>query len=367
MPLQSRASKARPATIGPVERLEESGAHRRRAKAAVVHGLCARSSTSPKRAVPSESERRRRRNRDDARLLRDTPLECRERLCPPRLQRRRSLVAGGQVQLDARAQIAPLGNAARIVGFRIASFTVSIASGMPIAVSATWNTIAPVHTRPKRSVAPPARFARCGCTRARVALSAGRNDNIAAQTTARPPAYRTVVSLRPGVIQNGAPPEDRFTASIPHVSARSAAMQADNRCERRQDQGLDEELRDDAGPARAERGPYRNFTFACRRARIDERADARARDEQDQQHRPMPRGKRRQVRRVRRIRQPALTRGRGYRLRGRTRRSRPLAEEADLGAGLLPRDAGRQPADDADRPALERAYEARSDSGIQAS
>ncbi len=47
---------------------------------------------------------------------------------------------------------------------------------------------------------------------------------MAALTTARPPAYRIVVSFRPGVIQNGAPPVGLLTASIPHVNARSAAM-----------------------------------------------------------------------------------------------------------------------------------------------
>ena len=107
---------------------------------------------------------------------------------------------------------------------RIAWLAVSMATGMPMAVSATWTIIAPVQTRPKRSVAPPLpRFARCGCTRARVTFSAGRNDNIAALTTARPPAYRIVESFRPGVIQNGAPPLARLAPSIPHANARSAA------------------------------------------------------------------------------------------------------------------------------------------------
>ena len=74
---------------------------------------------------------------------------------------------------------------------RIAWLAVSMATGMPMAVSATWTIIAPVQTRPKRSVAPPLpRFARCGCTRARVTFSAGRNANIAALTTARPPAIQ---------------------------------------------------------------------------------------------------------------------------------------------------------------------------------
>ena len=94
-----------------------------------------------------------------------------------------------------------------------------------MAVSATWTIIAPVQTRPKRSVAPPVpRFARCGCRRARVTFSAGRSDNIAAPTTARPPAYRIVESFSPGVIQNGAPPLALLTLSIPHANARSAAM-----------------------------------------------------------------------------------------------------------------------------------------------
>ena len=93
-----------------------------------------------------------------------------------------------------------------------------------MAVSATWTIIAPVQTRPKRNVAPPLpRFARCGCTRARVTFSAGRSDNIAALPTARPPAYRIDDSFRPGVIQNGAPPLALLTLSIPQVNVRSAA------------------------------------------------------------------------------------------------------------------------------------------------
>ena len=104
---------------------------------------------------------------------------------------------------------------------RVTWLAVSMATGMPMAVSATCAIIAPVQTRPKRSVAPPVpRFARCGCTRARVTFSAGRKDNIAAQTTARPLAYTIVVSDKPGVNQNGASP----TLSIPHLNARSAAI-----------------------------------------------------------------------------------------------------------------------------------------------
>ena len=44
-----------------------------------------------------------------------------------------------------------------------------------------------------------------------------------ALTTARPPAYTIVESIRPGVIQNGMPPAARSKFSIPHVTARSAA------------------------------------------------------------------------------------------------------------------------------------------------
>jgi len=90
---------------------------------------------------------------------------------------------------------------------RITSRDTSMATGIPIAVNAICTIIAAVQTRPNRSVAPwlPA-FARCGCTRARVARSAGSTDSIAAPTTARPAPYNSVDGLRPGVNQNGASP-----------------------------------------------------------------------------------------------------------------------------------------------------------------
>ena len=117
-----------------------------------------------------------------------------------------------------------LGNWSRMRTFRIVWLALSIAAGMPMAVSATCAIIAPVHTRPNRSVARPVpRLARWGCTRARVTRSAGSTDSITALTTASPPAYSTVERSRPGTIQNGAPPRPRLTLSIPHLNARSTA------------------------------------------------------------------------------------------------------------------------------------------------
>ena len=238
---------------------------------------------------------------------------------------------------------------------RIAWLAVSMATGMPMAVSATWTIIAPVQTRPKRSVAPPVpRFARCGCTRARVTFSAGRNDNIAALTTARPPAYRIVESFRPGVIQNGAPPAGPVDVFDPPRQRPVGGNETDRSRDGREHKGLHEELTDDARAARTERGTHGDFPLPCRRPRVDQRADARARNDQHQQHRQV---RHRELRDVRDIRPftPKSHHARSEMLvRRRKRRGRPFAEHAQLGVRLLPRDARSQPADDADRTALER-------------
>ena len=90
---------------------------------------------------------------------------------------------------------------------------------------------------------------------------------------------------------------------------------------------------------------------AC--TRVDQRADAQARNTQHQQRRQVPQPELRDVEIIRCAPEPHHARPE-MRVRRRERPGRPFAEQAHLGVRLLPRDATRQPADDADRIAFER-------------
>ena len=129
-----------------------------------------------------------------------------------------------------------------------------------MAVSVTWRIIPLVQTRPKRSVAPPpARFAKCSCSPTPVAFSAGSNDNITALTTVRPPAYKIVDSFRPG----GDPERYAFRSPIEvfdheqHGPIRGDETQRGPN--RREHEGLDRELTDDARSARTEHATQGDF------------------------------------------------------------------------------------------------------------
>ena len=107
-------------------------------------------------------------DRDHAGFLRDAPLEL-ARTSAPAASSNADVVSSsnGRSTSMRAARYSRLGNSARMFSLRIAWLAFSMAPGMPMAVSATCAIIAPVQTRPKRSVAPPVpRFARCDCTRA---------------------------------------------------------------------------------------------------------------------------------------------------------------------------------------------------------
>ena len=174
---------ARPATIGRSNVSKNRRSHRRRPKptSRTLGPAPATASTSRRSLGPARPRRAvGERDRDHAGFLRDAPLELRERPRPPRLERRRGLLVERPVHDRCERRDTPgLEMPARMFSLRIAWLAPSMATGMPMAVSATCAIIAPVQTRPKRSVAPPVpRFARCDCTRARVTLSAGRNDSM---------------------------------------------------------------------------------------------------------------------------------------------------------------------------------------------
>ena len=183
---------------------------------------------------------------------------------------------------------------------------------------------------------------------------------MAALTTARPPAYTIVESFRPGVIQNGMPPAARFEVLDPPRDRPVGGQEADRGRDRRQHERLDEELADHARAACTERETQGDLSLPCRRPCVDQRADAHARNEQHQQHGSVPQRELRDVLTITCSPQgitcfPGSYHARPEMLvRRRKRRGRPVAEHAQLGFRLRPRDAGSQPADDVDRTALER-------------
>ena len=160
--------------------------------------------------------------------------------------------------------------------------------------------------------------------RARVTLSAGRSDNITAAMTARPPAYRIVDSFRPGVIQKGTPPEAWLKVSSRPRHGPVGRHETGRSRNRREHESLDEELSDDARAAGTERGTHGDLPLTCRRPRVDQRADARARNEQHQQHRHvLHRELRDATRYLRSFAEPHHARPE-MRVRRRQRRGRPF-------------------------------------------
>ena len=159
----------------PIEGLEESWCHRRRPKSTAVGRLAAGG-----RLDFCESFRPGAHwlvgvgHRDDAGLLGRCAWRAPRNFgrVAPRTPARSPPRLLDSPRCERRGPARRLGNRRRYCTLRVVWLTLSRAAGMPMAVRATWTIIAPVQTRPKRSVAPPLpRFARCGCTRARVTLT----------------------------------------------------------------------------------------------------------------------------------------------------------------------------------------------------